>query len=200
MLQEAVIKTPRHSLKIECHYDITDISRVKTNKELFAKMCRDGCRNFNKKHSCPPSMLDFKKYTKGYDKLLVVLLRIHLNQLKEYRQYHRLRVGNAVIKPRIEKIMRLLEGNSRFLGTGACRLCKPCKKSLNQPCKYPDKMRFSLESLGVDCNQLTKDTFHFPLLWYKDKTAPEYTSVICALPVNEDITNKVKAVIEKVMA
>ena len=199
MLQEAVIRTPKHSLKIECHYDIIDINKVKTNKELFAKMCKDGCRNFNKKHSCPPSVLDFKNYTNGYNKLLVVLLRIHLNQLGEYRQYHRLRIGNAVIKPRIEKIMRLLEDNSKFLGTGACRLCKPCKKALNQPCKYPSKMRFSLESLGVDCNQLTEDAFHFPLLWYKDKTAPEYTSVVCALPVNENNLKQAEKAIIKVM-
>lgn len=200
MLQEAVIKTPKHSLKIECHYDITDISNVKLQKELFANMCREGCRNFNKKYSCPPLSLDFSAYTKGYEKLLVILLRINLGQLKEYKEYHRLRIGNAVIKPRIEKVMRLLEDNSRFLGTGACRLCKPCKKALKQPCKYPDKMRFSLESLGVDCNQLAKDVFHFPLLWYKDKTAPEYTSVICALPVDEDILQKTKKAVEEIMA
>ncbi|MBU2638010.1 MAG: DUF2284 domain-containing protein, partial [Nanoarchaeota archaeon] len=75
-----------------------------------------------------------------------------------------------------------------------------CKKALNKPCRYPDKMRFSLESLGVDCNQLTEDVFNFPLLWYKDKTAPEYTSVVCALPVNdENILKKTKEAIEELV-
>lgn len=200
MLQKAAIKTPRHKLKLECHYSIINVKDVKTQKELFSNMCKSGCKNFNKKYSCPPCSPGFHSCTKGYALLLVLLLRIRLNQLKDYRDYHKLRVGNAVIKPRIEKVMRALETNNKFLGTGACRLCKPCKKALNKPCRYPDKMRFSLESLGVDCNQLTEDVFNFPLLWYKDKTAPEYTSVVCALPVNdENILKKTKEAIEELV-
>ena len=109
--------------------------------------------------------------------------------------HHKLRIGNAVIKPRIEKIMRALELSfgpklaGKFLGTGACRLCKPCQRKVNKKCRYPDKLRFSLESLGVDCNKLCLKLFKFPLLWYKEKKAPLYTSVIAAIPLN-NINNK----------
>ena len=160
------------------------MSGVKTDKALFFNMCKGGCRNFNNKYSCPPCSPHFLQYTKNYKHLLVVLLKINLDQLN-YKEYHKLRVGNAVIKPRIEKLMRSLEKNfdSKFLSTGACRLCKTCQKKLGKPCKRPKQMRFSLESVGVDCNKLVEDVFGFPLLWYKNKKAPEYTSVVSALPL-----------------
>ena len=44
-------------------------------------------------------------------------------------------------------------------------------------------MRYSLEALGVDCNDLSEKVFGIPLKWYEKGKAPEYTSVICALPI-----------------
>jgi predicted metal-binding protein len=184
-LTKVDIATQQHKFRLECYYDFIGISSVKTNKALFLDMCKKGCRNFNNKYSCPPLSPEFSSYVKNNEFLLVVLLKIELSQMSGKNEYHKLRIGNAVIKPRLEKIMRMLEANlgSKFLSTGACRLCKPCQKKLGKPCKHPDKMRFSLESLGVDCNKLTEDLFKFHLLWYKDKKAPEYTAVVCALPL-----------------
>ncbi len=192
--KEVTIDTPRHTLKVDCYYNYVSVDKIKTDKNLFSEMCKLGCKNFNKKYCCPPHSPNFSSCIKDYKYLLVLLLKINLNQLSKYgyKDYHKLRIGNAVIKPRIEKVMRLLENNfnSRFLSTGACRLCKPCQRKLGKPCKHPDKMRFSLESVGVDCNQLTEKVFNFPLLWYKDKKAPEYTAVICALPLKDNANKK----------
>lgn len=187
--REAIVSTPRHRLRIDCYYGFISVDKVETDKTLFSDMCRSGCKNFNGKYCCPPNSPDFLSCIRGYGSLLVLMFMIDLNQLSEYgyKDYHRLRIGNAVIKPRIEKVMRSLERDigGRFLGTGACRLCKPCRRKIGEPCKYPDKMRFSLESVGVDCDKLTRELFNIPLLWYKDRKAPEYTAVMCALPIKE---------------
>lgn len=178
-------KTPRHKLKVDCYYTISDISNISVDKKLFLEMCKKGCRNFNTKYCCPPFSPDFHSFVKS-KKLLFLLLKLDLNQLLDYKPYHRLKVANAVIKSRAERIMRSLEpySKTKFLSNGACRLCKPCKRKQKLPCKHPDKMRFSLEALGVDCNKLSQDLFNINLLWYKDKKAPDYTCVICALPLN----------------
>lgn len=196
-LIQIIISTPKHKLKIDCLFDFIETSKISINKGCFLEMCKSGCRNYNQKYSCPPLSPSFKLVTKDKPYLFVLMLKIDLSQLSNfnYAEYHKLRIGNAVIKPRIEKIMRLLEKefNTKYISTGTCRLCKPCQKKLQKPCKHPDKMRFSLESLGVDCNKLSKDVFNIPLLWFANKTCPKYTAVVCALPF-KDINLKDKII------
>lgn len=190
--REIIINTPKHRLRAEVYFKFANKDSFTVKKELFFDMCRKGCPNFDKKYSCPPVSPDFNSYVKEKE-ILVLLMKVNLSQLSEYNEYHKLKVGNAVLKPRAEKIMRALESefSGKYLGTGACRLCKPCRKKIGKPCSHPDKMRFSLESLGVDCNKLSKDVFDIELEWYKEKKSPEYTAVICGFPVNKE-TNKKK--------
>ncbi len=119
------------------------------------------------------------------DLLLVLVFRLDLDQFG-YKDFVRVRVGNVVLKFRIEKFMRELEGRygGKFLSTGACRLCRECGAKLGKDCKHPSKMRYALEALGIDCNALVEKAFGFPLGWYDGK-APSYTAVVCALPVKE---------------
>lgn len=185
---EKVINTPRHTLKLDFLYGFIPVDQITIDKERFTELCKSGCRNYNQKYSCPPLSPSFLTCFGKYPEFLVVMLKIDLSQLSNYKEYHQLRVGNAVIKPRLERIMRSLEAKfgGKYLSTGACRLCKPCQKKIGKPCKHPDKMRFSLESLGVDCDKLSKDVFNLPLLWYQNHKAPAYTAVICAYPLSDN--------------
>ncbi|MBN1792220.1 hypothetical protein JW826_00840 [Candidatus Woesearchaeota archaeon] len=187
------VKTPKHVLRVDCYSRILKKGSVKINKAELAGLCRSGCRNYNEKYSCPPFAPDFHEHTRRSDRLLVVLLKMDLDQFAKsgYREDHKLRLANAVIKPLIERVMRRLEESpelkgraGEYLSTGACRLCRPCKRKLREPCKHPEKMRFSLEALGVDCSDIASRLFGLSLLWYKDKKAPEYTLVMCALPIS----------------
>ena len=108
------------------------------------------------------------------------MYKVNLYQLN-YKDYLKVQLANSVIKSRIDKHMRKIEKDSEFLSSGSCRLCKPCKLKLKQPCKYPDKKRYSLEAVGVDVNDLTIKLFNIPMLWYKDKIAPKYTCVVCGM-------------------
>jgi predicted metal-binding protein len=180
-MMNIVVKTLKHDVQVELLYGYIRTSEVIVKKELFAKMCKDGCVNFGKKFSCPPVSPCFhskKKY------LLVIFMRVFLEQF-DYKEYHKLRIGNAILKPRIDLVMRKLEDKfgGRYYSSGSCRLCKKCGKV----CNHPEKMRFSLESTGVDCNQLVKDVFGLELKWYCAKKAPMYTAVVAGLPVDEKI-------------
>ena len=89
------VKTPRHEIEVECHYGYVNVSDVVVKKELFANMCKEGCRNYDCKYSCPPLSPEFSSYVKS-KYLLVVLLRVHLDQL-DYKEYHKLRLLNHQI-------------------------------------------------------------------------------------------------------
>jgi predicted metal-binding protein len=186
-----IVSTPKHMLRLDFLLGFAPLDKISVRKEFFAGMCESGCRNYNQKYSCPPHSPDFSKVYKDKDcaGLVVVLLKLDLDQLsgQGYPDHHRLRLANAVIKPRLEAMMRKVEERfgEKFIASGACRLCKPCAKKLSGPCKHPGKMRFSLESLGVDCNKLCQDLFEMPLLWYKEKEAPKYTAVMCAIPLKD---------------
>ncbi|MFH0870734.1 MAG: DUF2284 domain-containing protein [archaeon] len=184
--KNVLLKTPKNSLSVDCHFKIIGKGELSVKKELFAEMCKK-CRNYKNKYSCPPFSPDFEAYVKA-EKLLVLLMKARLGQFSAYKPHFRLRIANAILKPRIEKIMRAMEAHTgtKFLGTGACRLCKPCKKKKGLACSHPDKMRYSLEALGVDCDKLAKNLFGISMQWYKDKAPPEYTLVICALPLRDE--------------
>ena len=173
------VVTPKHELEIKYYSDVIEKSKIKVDKQLFLDLCKKGCVNYDKKYSCPPFSPLFNNYVKS-DFLLVVMFVLDLNQF-DYKEYFKIKIGNAVLKSQIEKVMRKF---GLYLSTGACRLCKPCKRKLMQPCKYPSKRMYSLESLGVDCNDLCLKLFNVPLKWYKDKKAPPYTSVVCAVPLD----------------
>jgi predicted metal-binding protein len=95
------------------------------------------------------------------------------------------------MKSRIDKLMRELEIKSenklKFLSSGSCRLCKKCNLEKKLPCKHPDKMRFSLESCGINVEKITEELFDTPLLWYDHLThkAPKYTCVVAGLMCDE---------------
>ena len=187
------IQTPKNNLKIETYYKFINKDLVIVKKQLFNNMCKEGCKNYNKKYCCPPLTPDFQELTKNNQGLFVVLFICDLNQITS-TEYNKVRIANVVMKSRIIKLMRFLEEefNTIFLSTGSCNLCKPCQLKLNKPCKHPKKRRYCLESVGVDCNHISKKLFNIPILWYKNKKAPEYTLVICGLVCNKENLGKIK--------
>lgn len=189
-----IVRTAKHELKINYIFQFFKISDVKIDKKLFNELCKSGCKNYSKKYSCPPYAPDFKNEINDNDLIFVLMFHTDLKQLDntDYRSWHKLLLLNRVMKPRIEKIMRQLEqiSKTRFLATGSCRLCNPCQLKLKKPCKYPEKRRYSLESMGVDCNALSKK-LNKPLQWLSKEKTPEYTAVICGLPLKAKAKNQV---------
>ena len=187
-------QTAKYRLKIDYFLKFIEKEKVKTDKKLFDGMCKSGCKNYNKKYSCPPFAPSFEKLAEGYDGLFVILFTCNLSQI-ETSEYNKIRVANSVLKSRMEKLLRKM-GRKR-LGTGACRLCKICNYVLGKQCKYPDKLLYSLEAVGIDCNWLSTSLFSKPLLWYKNKKAPEYGAVVAALFCDKDEVASLEKEVEK---
>lgn len=71
--------------------------------------------------------------------------------------------------------------NSRALYAGSCTLCKSCTKTNGEKCRYPQKMRYSIEALGGNVALLTEELLGVPLKWSKDGKLPEYFTLVCGL-------------------
>jgi predicted metal-binding protein len=191
------VLTPKNKVKVFVEREFINKKEVAVYKELFSEMCKKGCRNYNKKYSCPPFVLPFEDLLKNFDGLLICLLWCNLNQIKS-TDYNKIRIANVIMKSRIIKLMRHLEKkfNTSFLSSGSCNLCKPCKCKIGLPCAHAQQRRYSLEAAGIDCNEISKNLFGLEFQWYKNKKAPERSCIMCGLICNQEDAEKIKAEIE----
>ena len=190
-------KTKENDIKIDCFHSFIRKEEVKADKSGFQKLCKSGCKNYNKKYSCPPFSPSFDDISSEYDGLFVLMFKCDLDQINS-TEYNKVRIANVVMKSRIDRLMRNLESrfSTTFLSTGSCRLCRPCRCRLKLPCEHPDKRRYSLEAVGVDCDTLSRKLFNTGLLWYNKGKSPEYTCVICGLFCNASDVKNIQGWIE----
>jgi predicted metal-binding protein len=192
-MKSFLIRTKQNLFRVEAYSKFVERGKVKLNEKLFEKMCKEGCVNYGKKYSCPPFVPDFRLLMQNKEGLHIILFKCDLKEISSI-EYNKIRIANVSMKSRIIKLMRFLENkfDTIFLSTGACNLCKSCKVELNKSCKYPDKKRYSLEAVGIDCDDLCKSLFKTGLLWYKNKKAPQYSCVVCGLICDEVDSKKIK--------
>lgn len=194
------VKTEKNLINVGYCFGFINKKDIVVKKEIFSEMCEKGCRNYNKKFSCPPCSPDFNKIQQDKEGLFVVLFKIDLNQINS-TEYNKIRIANSVMKSRIDKIMRKTEEkfNTKYLSTGSCRLCKICKKVKGEICRHPEKMRYGMEATGIDCDEISRKLFSIPLTWYKNKKCPEYSCVMCGLFCNASDFEKMKNEVEREM-
>lgn len=155
--------------------------------ERFRNLCAAGCANYNKKWSCPPHSPSFYDYSYKWNKLYVLYMRINTRQFTYIKNdYLKIKAANSILKSRADRFLReMAKKYGRYISTGSCRLCKPCRCKIDMPCAHPDKMTYSFEALGIDVNALVDMCFQDPLLWYEPQKLPAYASVVCGLLTNE---------------
>jgi len=172
-------KTPTRILEIQKLTNVIQTTSIQTNKEKYFKLCESGCVNFGSKYSCPPYSPSFKNFSSKFTSLKVICYKIALDQYSEATPYNRVRASNSVLKSLLDKELLNCKLNELLVvGSGSCRACKPCAAKEKLKCKKPEKLIFSLESLGVDVNQLVTDCFGFQLEWYKKGFPQQFTSVV----------------------
>lgn len=195
------VKTASRDYRVKVYFGFIKKQDVKIQRDLFCEMCKTGCKNYGNKFSCPPYSCDFLKLVGNKDGIFSVMFLMELSDI-DSTPYNKVRIANSIMKSRIDKLMRIMEAkfNTKFFSTGSCRLCRTCQLKLKKSCKYQDKMRYSLESTGVDCDDLSKKLFNLPLLWFKEGKAPEYTCVIAGLICNRSDISDVQIELNELLS
>ena len=161
------------------------------NKEQFDVLCKDGCVNYNKKWSCPPFAPAIEEFTQDWTHLYAMFMCINMAQFMHIKNnYLQIKAANSILKSRADKFLRNMAGKyGKYISTGSCRLCKPCKLKSNMPCAKPESMTYSFEAMGVDVAKLVADNFNRTLLWYRPEQLPTYTSVASGLLTNAELAH-----------
>lgn len=164
---------------------IEELKKKYYDKEKYQGYCRE-CNSYNKKHSCPPfsEEEDYMLDNYNYIHIVVAKLEYSKDEIEMHKgsdkTYEYTKKTFFPVKNYIHERMIKLEGqyeNAYYSAMGSCALCEVCEKVEGKDCRYPDKMRISLEAWGYDIGGMLKDYFDIDIKWASDGL-PEYYSLL----------------------
>jgi predicted metal-binding protein len=188
MYNEFEHKTENNTFIIKSYTDYIEVSEVESDYLFTRKLCEAGCANFGKKYSCPPRSTDFEHFREEYTHIVINAFVIPYENLDK-KTFNIVKAANVICKSKQRKIFNKVESeisNTKYkmLENGSCRLCKQCALQRQEPCKYPNKMRYSMEATGVRVDKLVKKMFGINLNWYhkgQKDNFPEFQCVVSGI-------------------
>lgn len=176
-----------------------DLTDKYYDKERIESYCKE-CINYNKVWSCPPYDFDTDKYVKKFKYLYIIGKQIifsddilnKINTKEKIEKYS----YETIIKERkklYDELIKLEEKypGSRIVNSGNCILCKECTRKNNMKCRHEDSLRYSLESLGFDVANITKELLSIELKWSTAGQLPEYFTSVSGILTNFNIEKDV---------
>ncbi len=151
--------------------------------EKFISFCRK-CPNYNLTWVCPPFSHDIEKELLQYRHILLLAARItpFLKDIPQTDVNQLINFEKRTLNATLIELERLYNGRA-LISIGKCDYCpdKSCTRLSGLPCRYPDKMRPSLEAYGFDIGHTVSELFGFELLWSRDESRPDYLTLVGGL-------------------
>lgn len=182
------------------------------NPKVINEFCFQ-CNKHNKVWSCPPLPFKDIDYITKFKYCYIISGKVSINKIpsnllsemvahafKKYSDISKSKdefsdIFNGIYYTFREfndsKILELEKSfpSSIALVSGRCLICEPCTRINNSPCKYPHKLRYSLESLGFDVSSIIENILGEKIQW-SNTTKPEYVTCVSALLSNTDLSIK----------
>lgn len=159
----------------------TDIHKY-MNFDYFTGLCRDGCPHYNLSYTCPPNSPTYTEYTKEHENVLVIAMYSDVdekNSISNIHPYLR-RVLSDILIP-LEK-----EFDGLLTDGGRCRYCETCTYVDGLPCRFPDKIRFSMEAMGIDLDKVCSEVLEHKIVW-NSTDSKSYCTVLGSINFNGNL-------------
>lgn len=141
--------------------------------DTFIKLCQE-CTNYGVRWSCPPYDFSPVDLWNSYSKFRVIGYKFftdsELSIEENIQKFMKLKDDMYIEMMELEKEIP----GSMMLAAGNCSICKECSKGCGEPCRFPEKMRYSIESLGGNVGKTAKDYLDLKIKWIKDGQMPDY--------------------------
>ena len=160
--------------------------------EGFLKYCRE-CPNYETSWACPPFDFDPLEFWKGFERLDLYGEEIIFDDEyagKKFNQEELSRIIGDSIKRVKEKLTGELyelerqNPGSVSLSAGSCELCGGCTRGESAgcaPCRFPEKMRHSIEALGGNVGLTISKLMGIELEWIEEGVLPGRFVLVCGL-------------------
>lgn len=161
---------------------VDDYLKNYVNVEEFLGYCRN-CKNYEKVWSCPSYDFNPEDYWKEYDELLVVARKIIFDEDVDIpRSYEIMLEVKQDMSRELYEMEKAYPG-SVSLSAGSCNLCGKdgCTRLVGEPCRHPDLMRYSIESIGGDVGRTVSKLMGYELEWIEEGKVPSYYVLVGGL-------------------
>lgn len=164
------------------------ISRYR-DVERMAAMCGQ-CPSHGNSWGCPPYAFDPATVSNGFKTVTLMGTTIEFDEATraecttaEMSRAVAIQAMQEVWKtllPELYEKERQVKGSRCF--TFRCTLCpEGCTRPEGKPCRYPDRLRYSLEAVGFDVTAAAHDLLGIDLEWSSDGTLPKHITIVTAL-------------------
>ena len=176
---------------------LSDFQQKYQDREKYMAYCRE-CPRYNTVWSCPPLYLDVDAYLGrfAWGNILCAKIILSSHVIAEADMPEKIKtMGWEIllsVKLDMDEKLRQLEKHipgSVSLSSGGCNLCKVCSRKDGQPCRQPDKMRYSLDAFGFNLTAITKDMFDIDILWCKERL-PDYFALIHGILTEDEVPDE----------
>jgi predicted metal-binding protein len=132
---------------------------VSTGDIVFSDEVRRACEvntcgNYNTNWTCPPvigSLAQLKEKITAYQRALVFTTKYDLEDSFDYEGMVKAKgIHDGLTTEMHEKFGK----TNPVFGAGGCGICKPC--AYPAPCRFPERIFFSIESAGINVTELSR--------------------------------------------
>lgn len=155
----------------------------------FLECCKQ-CGNYEKVWSCPSYDFNPEDYWRKYRNFHLIGVKIRFPAEMTEKTYEKEELDTLIretLWAEKEKLSReLMEMEEKHPGSvslsaGSCMNCERCTRLTGEPCRFPDKMRYSIESIGGNVGLTVTKYLKQELLWMEEGRLPEHFILVCGL-------------------
>lgn len=152
------------------------------NVDEFLEYCKV-CRNYEKIWACPSYNFNPLNYWNQYENFYIISKKIYSEGIEDKKLWEDIYFAE---KYKLSQEMYCKEKKipgSISLCAGSCDLCieEGCTRTTGKKCRYPDKMRYSIESLGGNVGLTVSKLLGIELKWMEENSLPEYFVLVAGL-------------------
>lgn len=141
------------------HAAVVNVDKITFNQD-YRLICKsNACGNYGHCHMCPPEVggiSELIRQAKKYSRMVVFQSIIEMNNTFDYNEQEEASKIHNLRALAIRNALKEFDAECIGLGPGACPLCKKCSARMNLPCVFPEKALASIESYGIDVNEISK--------------------------------------------
>ena len=168
--------------RYEKEIPVTEYFENYVNVEEFLEYCK-ACPNYARVWSCPPYDFSQEAYWKRYADLCILGYQIFFED--GTTEAESLRIMKEVKEKMSEELFAMEAEHpgsiSLSVGSGGIGEKENGTRPQGKPCRYPDKMRYSIESIGGNVGKTVHDFLGIPLEWIEEGKVPSYFVLVGGL-------------------
>lgn len=133
------------------------------------------CNNYNNIWSCPPHNFNTLNHLKQYSRATIILRKINFD-LDKVNKDDVMAIFQKERRLFSDELLGREEEGTEVLIAGNCYQCETCNRIHNKACILQDRMRYSLEALGLSVGDLC-EYCGVKLHWSKGEISPYIVTV-----------------------